>query len=171
MIGAIVYTSNTGYTAQYAQLLGNRTGLPVTELAKSEQVLEEGTEILYLGWLMAGVVKGYKKANARYRVRAVCGVGMGATGTQIAEIRKANGLAQDFPLFTLQGGFQMEKLHGIYRWMMRFMAKTVGAKLEKKENRTADEEQMLDMMKNGASYVSQENLSAVLSWYEASKAL
>ena len=26
---AIVYTSNTGYTAQYAKLLGEKTGLPV----------------------------------------------------------------------------------------------------------------------------------------------
>ena len=30
---AIVYTSNTGYTEQYARLLGKRTGLPVYSLA------------------------------------------------------------------------------------------------------------------------------------------
>ena len=30
MIKAVVYTSNTGYTAQYADLLGKQTGLYVT---------------------------------------------------------------------------------------------------------------------------------------------
>ena len=29
---AIVYTSNTGFTARYAKALGERTGLPVLEL-------------------------------------------------------------------------------------------------------------------------------------------
>ena len=33
-VNAIVYTSNTGYTARYAGLLGKRTGLPVYSLAE-----------------------------------------------------------------------------------------------------------------------------------------
>ena len=32
---AVVYTSNTGYTAQYASLLGGETGLPVYSLAEA----------------------------------------------------------------------------------------------------------------------------------------
>ena len=30
MISAIVYTSNSGYTAEYARMLGELTGLPVS---------------------------------------------------------------------------------------------------------------------------------------------
>ena len=55
---AIVYTSNTGYTAEYARMLGEKTGLPVWELA-SRQV-PKGSDIVYLGWLMAGNIQGYK---------------------------------------------------------------------------------------------------------------
>ena len=57
----IVYTSNTGYTEKYAKLLGEQLGLPVFSAEQADS-LPEGTEVLYLGWLMAGVVKGYKKA-------------------------------------------------------------------------------------------------------------
>ena len=71
---AIVYTSNTGYTAEYARMLGESTGLPVYDLNAAAAQLKPGTEILYLGWLMAGAVKGYKAAAKRYRVCAVCGV-------------------------------------------------------------------------------------------------
>ena len=51
---AIVYTSNTGYTAEYAYLLGGKTGLPVYALAEAAGQLSEGSSVLYLGWLMAG---------------------------------------------------------------------------------------------------------------------
>ena len=77
---AIVFTSNTGYTEQYARLLGQKTGLPVYALDEARERLAPGNHILYLGWLMAGTVKGYTKAVKQYHVEAVCGVGMGAAG-------------------------------------------------------------------------------------------
>ncbi len=168
MIKAIVYTSNTGYTAGYARLLGEKTGLPVCSLGEAKEKVPAGEEIIYLGWLMAGMIKGCKPAVKRYRVRMVCGVGMGGTGTQLAEVRKAAGLPASVPLFTLQGGFDMQKLHGIYRFMMTVMAKTLGKKLSEKENRTPDEEAMLEMLLHGGSYVSEENLKDVLAWYQTS---
>ena len=113
---AIVYTSNTGYTAQYARLLGEKTGPPVYSLAEAGAKLPAGNCVIYLGWLMAGKVQGYAKAAKRYRVAAVCGVGMGATGSQLADVRKANSLGNDLPLFTLQGGFDMGKLKDYQFW-------------------------------------------------------
>ena len=65
---AIVYTSNTGYTAQYAKLLGKNTGLPVYSLTEAEEKLPGGNCVIYLGWLMAGKVQGYTKAARRYRM-------------------------------------------------------------------------------------------------------
>ena len=161
---AIVYTSNTGYTEQYARLLGKRTGLPVYSLAEAGAKLPAGNCVIYLGWLMAGKVQGYAKAAKRYRVAAVCGVGMGATGSQLADVRKAN-RGNDLPLFTLQGGFDMGKLKGIYKLMMLVMAKTVGKSLAGKQDRTAEEDQMLRLLTQGGSFVSEENLQPVLDWF------
>ena len=50
---AIVYTSNTGYTKQYAGMLGKNTGLPVYSLEEAMKELGAGDSILYLGLLMA----------------------------------------------------------------------------------------------------------------------
>ena len=162
---AIVYTSNTGYTAQYAGLLGKRTGLPVYSMAEAGAKLSAGNCVIYLGWLMAGKVQGYAKAAKRYRVAAVCGVGMGATGSQLADVRKANSLGDELPLFTLQGGFDMSRLKGIYKLMMQVMAKTVGKSLAAKQDRTAEEDQMLTLLTQGGSCVSEENLQPVLDWF------
>ena len=68
----------------------------------------------------------------------------------------------------MQGGFDINKLHGIYKMMMTVMAKTVGKGLADKTDRTPDEDRMLDMMRNGANYVSENNMKNLLEWYDAS---
>ncbi|MEA4823063.1 MAG: hypothetical protein VB111_02990 [Clostridiaceae bacterium] len=163
---AIVYTSNTGYTAAYADLLGEKTGLPVYSLKDAGSGIRADAEIIYLGWLMAGNIMGYRKAARRYRIRAVCGVGMAKSGTQLDEARKANKIPAQVPLYTLQGGFDITRLRGIYKLMMTAMAKGVGQKLAAKADKTAEEADMLDMMQHGGSRVCVENLAGLLAWYE-----
>ena len=155
---AIIYTSNTGSTAEYAQLLGKKLNLPVHSLQQAKNKVLAGSEIIYLGWIMAGGIKGYKEAAKLYKVRAVCGIGMGQTGTQLKEVRDKNAIPQRIPLFTLQGNFDVKKLHGAYRFMMNVMVKT---------DRTPEEDDMLDMMVNGGKRVSLQNLNAVTEWYKS----
>jgi len=164
MITAIVYTSNTGSAEQYAKLLSGKTGLPVYTLKDTSNVLPLGSEIIYIGWIAASAVKGYAKAAKRYHIRAVCAVGMGGTGTQTEIVRKKTAVPASIPLFTLQGNFNVKKLHGIYRPMMEIMVKTAGKSLAAKKDRTPEEDDMLDMMLRGGERVKQENLSAVLDW-------
>lgn len=159
---AIVYTSGTGYTAAYARLLGEKTGLPVYALAEADKTLEKQTKIIYLGWLMAGKIKGYAAAKKRYTVAAVCGVGLGETGSQMDSVRTANQLEADMRLFTLQGGMDRSKLRGVNKFMIRMLIKALSAKKE----RNADEEKMFALMQKGGNYVSEQNLSDVLAWYQ-----
>lgn len=167
---AIIYTTNSGSTERYAKLLGHEAGLPVCSLARAKKIVPAGAELIYLGWIMAGSVKGYAAAARRYRVRAVCGVGMGKTGTQCDCVREKTGVPADIPVFTLQGNFDVKKLHGIYRLMMALMVKTAGKSLAEKENRTPEENDMLDMMRCGGERVKFSNLSAVLDWYRGENA-
>ena len=168
-MNAIIYTTNTGSTERHARLLAQKTGLPVYSLAEAKKRVFAGAEVIYLGWIMAGSVKGYAEAAKRYRVRAVCAVGMGQTGTQTDSVRKKTAVPADIPLFTLQGNFDVKKLHGIYRPMMELMVKTVGKGLAEKADRTPEEDDMLDMMLHGGERVKAENLRAVLDWYSARK--
>lgn len=164
---AIVYTSNTGYTREYAQLLGKAVRLPVYALEEAVSRLAAGNCVIYLGWLMAGRIQGYAKAAKRYQIAAVCGVGMGATGSQIQDVRKTNALPKGMPVFTLQGGFDLSRLHGVYKLMMTVMAKTVGKGIADKQNRTPEEDTMLELLNHGGSRVSEEHLKDVLNWYYA----
>lgn len=158
----IVFTSNTGHTEQYARLLGSRIGLPVFSLREAEKCLSAGTPILYLGWIHASHVKGYADAARRFRVCAVCGVGLCDNGTMLAEVRKATAIPTETPLFTLQGGLDRSRLKGMNKLMISMLAKGLASQ----KQRTAQEERMLELLQADASYVSAENLSSIQSWFE-----
>ena len=164
MIKAIVYTTNTGSAARYAELLGELVHLPVLSLADAAGKLENQTEIIYLGWVMAGRVKGCARALKKFRVRAVGAVGMAATGSSDRTVRKKTQVPAGTPVFILQGDFQVGRLHGLYRLMMEDMVKSVGKALGEKADRTAEEDDMLDMMLHGGDRVTAQNLRAFADW-------
>lgn len=165
-IKAIVYTSETGHTKEYATLLAQQTGLPAYELKSAKRVLPQRCKVIYMGWLMAGQIKGYKEAANCFTVKAVCGVGMARTGSQINDMRKNNSIPEQTPVFSLQGGFELEKLHGVYKLMMKVMKSTAGKGLANKQDRTPEEDDMLDLLLNGGNRVSEENLQDLKEWYE-----
>ena len=166
---AVIYTTNTGSTERYAKLLAQETKLPVYSLAEAAKSVPNGAEILYLGWIAAGSVKGFANAAKRYHIRAVCAVGMGQTGTQTESVRKKAAVPASIPLFTLQGNFNVKKLQGLYRPMMEIMVKKAGKSLAAKKDRTPEEDDMLDMMLHSGERVKEESLSAVLDWYSAQR--
>lgn len=166
MVEAIVYTSNAGHTQEYAHLLGAKTALPVYELGDGMKQLKKGTSVLYLGWLMAGKIKGLPKAGKHFSLPAVCGVGMAKTGSQLVDVAKSNAIPAGTKVFTLQGGYEPEKLHGIYKLMMSTMQKTAGKGLADKKNRTPEEDEMLALFTHGGNMVREENLTEVLAWMQ-----
>ena len=158
---AVVYTSNTGHTRQYAFLLGEETGLPVCSLEEAPSRLSGGSPVIYLGWLHASHIKGYAKAAGRFDLCAVCGVGLCDTGTLTSEVRKATAIPESIPLFTLQGGIDRSRLKGVDKLMISLLAKGLAAA----KQRSAQEERMLELLSRDESYVKPENLAGVLEWY------
>lgn len=164
MIQAIVYTSNTGTTKQYAGLLGQATELPVHSLEEGKKLLPSGAEVIYLGWIMAGGIQGYQDAAKRFRIAMVCAVRMAPAGEE-QELREKNGIPTDAALFTLQGGYLPHKLRGVQKLLMRMITGSMGKKLAGKADRTPEEDDLLDLMQHGGSRVCPENLKAPLEWY------
>lgn len=156
---AIVYTSSTGFTRRYAYMLADKTGLEVYDIKAAKAVA--GKPVIYMGWLMAGSVKDYSKARKRFDIRAVCGVGLCPTGALLDEVRRTAKIPADVPLFTVQGGMDHEKLHGVDKFMIKMLVKMLSAKKDK----SAGEQAMLDMIIKGGDFVDEKNLAAVLDWF------
>lgn len=157
---AIVYTSNTGYTQQYALMLGEKLDLPVYALAEALSKLPRKSQVIYLGCVHASHVKGFSRAMKQFSVCAVCGVGLCDTGTLIPEVRQATSIPAAIPLFTLQGGIDRSKLKGMSKLLISMLAKGLASQ----KQRTAQDERMLQLLSRDASYVKEENLKDVLDW-------
>lgn len=158
---AIVYTSNTGHTEAYAKILGEKIGLPVYSLSEAGNKLPKGADIIYLGWLFASRVKGYKKATKKYKISAICGVGLCDNGTLTDEVRKTNSIPEKTPIFTVQGGIDKTKLRGINKFMINTLIKGLSSQKE----RSVADERMLYLLTQNENYVCEENLDAFLEWY------
>ena len=157
---AIVYVSNTGYTARYAAILSEKLGLPAHTLADAQKTLPAGTPIVYMGWLMAGSVKDCKRAAKRFDVQAVVGVGLGDTGAQDEAARKACALPADVPVFTVQGGMDITKLRGPYKLVIKLLTRAMASK----KDASPGEARMAELLQSGGDFVSEKELTAVLAW-------
>lgn len=164
-IKAIVYTTETGTSAEYARMLGARVGLPVFSLDKAKGELEKGCEIIYVGWLMAGSVMDYKKAAKLYSIKAVCAVGLCETGSITEDVRKNNRIPDITAVFTLQGGYYPEKLCGIYRFMMKLVTKVLIKKIDEMPKKRESDLHMRQVLVSGGSYVDEKNLDAVIAYF------
>lgn len=155
-VSAIVYTSNTGFTAQYATLLSHQTGLPLYRLEECD--LPGSTQVLFLGWLCAGKLQGLKRAMGRFQVVGVCAVGLApqADPAKLAGDNRCGGL----PLFYLRGGYAPARIRGKYKMMMTMMK----AILSKKTDRESQE--AVKAITRGADWVDAAQLAPVLGWLE-----
>ena len=116
---------------------------------------------------MASRVQGFKKAAKKFKVSAVCAVGLCDTGALLPEVQKANALPEDFPLFTMQGGMDKAKLYGLNKLMINMLTKGLASQKE----RTETDERMLYLLTQNENFVSKKNTSAFMEWYNLHKNL
>jgi len=165
---AIVYQSKTGFTEKYAQMLAEKTGLPVWRLEEAGRQLPRDAEIFYLGWLKAGNVVGLDAAMDRYTIRGAAIVGMAPAGNgDLWTEAKINGGTSDTGgrIFYLQGGYAPEKLRGLDRLMMRFVSRSVVKRLEAKGDTATEQDlAMLELYRSGGDCVREEALEEIVDW-------
>lgn len=157
-ISAIVYTSGTGFTRRYAQMLSRAAAIPAYDLGNPASLPPGGAKILYLGWLRAGGIAGLSKARRRWQVQAVCAVGMAPEYPR--EKLAAQNHTGELPVFYLQGGYAPEKMRGINKAMMGFMTRQMTKHPPKDEAEAGIQKLFLQ----GGDFVSEANLAPVLSW-------
>lgn len=157
---AIVYESNTGFTQKYAQMLSEKTGLPMYLLAVAKSELKKGDEVFFLGWICAGKISGYAKAAKLFSLKGIAAVGiMIQDETTIPQLMQSNKI-RGIPVFYLQGGVAPEKLSNIKRKILSMVASTV----EKAGATTEEDWKLIDVLRIGGDYVEEQNLHEILAF-------
>ena len=164
----IVYHTDTGFTREYAMLLSRAEGVRMCSLEEAGYQLQPGERVFYLGPLMAGTIKGLKKARQLCEVVGVCGVGMSPPGPQaLGALKQKNGTGE-LPLFYLQGGWAPDRVGWLKRHMVQMVTRSIRRQLEEKgEGRTPEEQVQLEFLIRGGSFVRPEKLQPIRDWLAA----
>ena len=168
-VKAIVYESETGHTKRYAEMLGEKTGLPVYTIKQAKAGLEKGSGIIFMSWIAGGKLVKFSKVK-RFNTTAVCAVGMSPPDRSaeiLDELSKDCGLERK-NIFYMQGGISINKLHGIYRIMMNAMLSAV-EKASEKDSKAKVNQEMASMLKGEKDFVDAKNLFGIVSWYKMQK--
>lgn len=166
MYSAILYTSRTGSCKHYAELISAELCIPAVTMDKVPKGY--GEKLLYIGWLCAGKIKGYKRACEKFNIGAVVQVGMAPVTIETeAQSRKANCIPADVPLFCLQGGFNMKKLPLPYRMVMKIINKGIAEKLSEKPVLNSQEQATLKMAQTGIGEPADWCITDVVAWCKA----
>lgn len=161
----IVYTSNTGHTKEYAQMLAKAEKLHLYELDEATAKLSKDTQVFYFGPLMAGRITGLNTAVKQFCVVAACGVGMSPPGQGILDTISRANVIPNAPIFYLQGGWNPKQVSWVKRQAVNMVTKSFREQLERKgKQRTAEEQANLDMLLRGGSFVAFQNLTTIRNW-------
>lgn len=165
----IVYRSNTGFTKQYAEMLGKAEKMKVYSLDEAGG-LDQGTEAFFMGPLMAGHIAGVDQAVKRFQVKGVCGVGMSPASQQTLDTLSKANYVPNAPIFYLQGGWAPKQVGWIKRRMVNMVTRSMRQSLrDKGSRRTPEEQRQLDFLEQGGSFVAFENLEPIRSWMKDQK--
>lgn len=160
----IIYTSNTGFTAQYAKMLSEETEMVLYTLDEAKKKLEKGAQAIYLGWVMAGHITGLDKAVRHFDVKAACGVGLSLPSRSTLETLAKSNYVPNAPLFYLPGGYAPDKLKGIRRVMLNLVLGGIRQKLAAKASRTEEDFVQLEIVTKGGSLVDRKYLDSPMKW-------
>lgn len=166
----IVYTSETGFTEEYAKTLAKAMEVPVYSLEDAYQGLEEGREIFYLGWMMAGRVKEFEKASKKFKVAGLCGVGIRPdVDTMVGTLAKVYHMKEE-QVFYLPGGYHPERLKGSKKVALTMVLSLLRSKIRSQSVITPEERKLLLVFSKGGSLAQTAYLEPVEQWLRGQSA-
>lgn len=161
----IVYRSNTGFTKEYAEMLGKAEKIKVLSLPEAEGKIADGDSVFYMGPLMAGHITGVDQAVKKFNLKGVCGVGMSPASPQVLEALSKANYVPNAPIFYLQGGWAPKKVGWFKRRMVGMATKAMREALrDKGGSRTPEEDKQLDFLIHGGSFVAFQSLEPIRAW-------
>lgn len=137
----VLYSSKTGFTQRYAELIGKEMGCPALSLGNAPADLSQYSAVVFGSRLHAGVFDGWKKAQKLLAKRGAKKLVVFATGAmpneaedQIQKVWEQNLTAEErnsIPHFYLQAGLCREKLGAVDNAMLNVAAWAMGLKKNK----------------------------------------
>lgn len=156
MIKAIIYQSKTGHTKEYAENLSKELKLPCYSIKDAKQKVNKQEEIIYLSWIRATSLVGYKKINKKYKICCIGAIGAYPKSDEYTkQLKEYNHITQE--LFYLRGGINYEKLNKLYQKVLKLVGKAIT--LENPRDK-----EMSHLFEKGGNFVNSKQLKPMIEY-------
>ena len=164
MVQAIVYSSNTGFSKQFAYSLAVKTNIQIFDLKEAKKKLPKGANIIYFSWVNAGKINNIKKIKD-YNViyYAVCGLSS-YNEEMIKKLKEDNNVSN---IYYLEGGIRYRYLNLFQRFIMNMIRKSLKKK-SKKQELSSDEAILLQKLEYGYESINLDSLDILIKYIEES---
>ncbi len=164
----ILYYSQTGFTKQYAEWMAEELSCPCFAFEKGKSVdFSQFDAVIFGSWCHAGRLKKYKwfqdmLPRWKGKRKAVFAVGASPAGTIQAEqfLKTLEIPGEEITAFYLPGGLRYERMGTASRIMMKMFSAMVNRKKEK----TPEEEQMAQMVSRSYDVSDRKRIKPVLEY-------
>lgn len=156
MIKAIIYQSKTGHTKEYAESLRKKLKLPCYSTEEANQKLKKQEEVIYLSWIRATSLVGYKKINKKYKICCIGAVGAYPKNNEYTkQLKEYNHITQE--LFYLRGGINYEKSNKFYQKLLKLVGKAITMENPK-------DKEMPRLFEKGGNFVNPKQLKPMIEY-------
>ncbi len=156
MIKAIIYQSKTGHTKEYAENLSKELKLPCYSIKDAKQKVNKQEEIIYLSWIRATSLVGYRKINKKYKICCIGAIGAYPKSDEYTkQLKEYNHITQE--LFYLRGGINYEKLNKLYQKVLKLVGKAIT--LENPRDK-----EMSHLFEKGGNFVNSKQLKPMIEY-------
>ncbi len=141
---------------EYAKMLSEKLKIPCYSVKNASKYFKKKDAIIYLGWIRATTVVGYKKISRKYQIISVGAVGAYPKSNEYVEqLMKYNHIKQQ--LFYLRGGIDYEKLNKFYQKLLKLVGKAIIMENPK-------DKEMSRLFQQGGNFVNLKQLSPMISY-------
>lgn len=122
-MAVIIYNSKAGHTYEYALMLSKTLDIPLYSIGEAKLNVNPSQEVIYMSWILGDKIVKLDKMK-KYNIIAVCAVGMSEnTDEERNKLLSNNNI--NSPLFKLTGGFESERLKGVYSVVGKVIKKAI----------------------------------------------
>lgn len=161
MVKAIIYQSKTGHTKEYAENLSKELNIPCYCVCEAKEKINKKDEIIYLSWVRATTLVGYKKMNKKYQIQCVGAVGAYPKSLEYTkQLKDYNHMNQE--LFYLRGGINYAKLSKFDGRLLKIVGKAIAM-----EN--PNDKAMIQLFVTGGSFMNKKQLKPMIEYIKERK--
>ncbi|MCQ2601702.1 MAG: flavodoxin domain-containing protein [Treponema sp.] len=157
----VIYESQTGYTKKYAEWISEELNCEYKARSNIKRTeLENYKYIIYGGWIMADMIKGFDKIKNQINPTIVFAVGScPAYEEVVSELKQKNKV--DAPFFYFQGGIKLDKL----KFLQKKLIELLSNQIKKKENKTRKEKFMAEYLGTDFDFSSKEQIKELVEYF------